>query len=216
MAVDNPEQGEYLRRLGVLPMPPRLALIALGQALQAGESGLTVTNMDWAKFAPAFTVSRPSALLSELPQVQEVLAGPIGGQDDAFAKQWRETRPEERQKFLRALVREHVAAALGHRSGSRIEAGQAFKELGFDSLTAVELRNQLGAATGLNLPATMVFDHPSIAELAEFLAAELTWEPAGAEPERPAAAVPVTDEDDEALLTADVDDLIRLALGEDE
>ncbi|MBB4781040.1 NADP-dependent 3-hydroxy acid dehydrogenase YdfG/acyl carrier protein [Streptomyces rapamycinicus] len=93
------------------------------------------------------------------------------------AKQWRDrllgASPEERERLLLDLVRISTATVLGHRDSGDIDLEGEFLEMGLDSLTAVELRNQLGGATGLRLSTTMVFDHPTPADLAVHLADEL-------------------------------------------
>ncbi|MFD8871938.1 beta-ketoacyl synthase N-terminal-like domain-containing protein, partial [Streptomyces sp. NPDC059590] len=78
-------------------------------------------------------------------------------------------RPDEQQQILLDVVRAHIAAVLGHQSPQKIQAERAFKELGFTSLTAVQLRNRLCEATGLTLASTIVFDHPSPAALVQHL-----------------------------------------------
>ena len=85
----------------------------------------------------------------------------------------------ERERVVVELVREHAAKVLGHASAEKVDATLAFKDLGFDSLAAVELRNRLAGEAGMQLPATLVFDHPTPVALAKFLVGELLDERAG-------------------------------------
>ncbi|MFL6161135.1 MAG: SDR family NAD(P)-dependent oxidoreductase [Jatrophihabitantaceae bacterium] len=85
------------------------------------------------------------------------------------------------RRLLTDVVCGHVAAVLAHTSTDAVGIDRSFSELGFDSLTAVEMRNRLDAATGLRLPATLAFDHPTVAALADHL--YLTLAPAAPSPE---------------------------------
>ncbi|WP_203798808.1 type I polyketide synthase, partial [Actinoplanes couchii] len=102
--------------------------------------------------------------------------------------------PAARLGDLVETVRAEVAAVLGHAAATTVDPQRAFSDLGFDSLTAVELRNRLGTVTGLRLSATVVFDYPSVAALAQHLRDELLGVPADTTIPEPAVLAPVSDD----------------------
>ncbi|MDQ0957045.1 acyl transferase domain-containing protein/acyl carrier protein [Streptomyces sp. B4I13] len=160
-----------LRRRGVPVIEPATAITGLQQALDHEDTVVAVADVDWRRFAEVFTSVRGSALLSELSpsgaETTETAPGAARGDGvSAALREMADLEPERRTAALRALIGTHVAAALGHADPEAVSVDAAFKELGFDSLTAVALRDRVHRATGLKLPTTVVFDHPSISALA--------------------------------------------------
>ncbi len=171
-----------LRRRGVLPMAPPLAVTAMAQAMRGNEKFVAVADMDWGSFIPAFTSVRPSPLFADLPEAKAALAAsqPDTGNSDtaaSLAGSLRAVTDGEQNRILLRLVRGHASTVLGHSGAEGISPQQAFSDAGFDSLAAVNLRNSLHAATGLRLPATLIFDYPTPEALVGYLRAELLREP---------------------------------------
>ncbi len=120
---------------------------------------------------------REQAEHGSLPAVLAGLAGPASRQsvkqDGVLARRLAGVSADEREGVLLEVVREEIARVLGHPSSESIGPERALSDLGFDSLMAVELRNNLNALTGLRLPTTLVFDYPSPASLTAYLLDEL-------------------------------------------
>ncbi|WP_433789723.1 type I polyketide synthase [Actinoplanes sp. CA-252034] len=163
------EVAGRLRRRGLQPVDPGTALAAMAGAVGAGEEQVVVADVRWTDFLPAFTATRPRPFFADLPAARSIAGQQDRPETSAFAQRLAGLAAADQERLITDVVRTHVAAVLGHASTDTIDPGKAFKELGFDSLTAVELRNRLQAATGLVLPATLAFDHPSAQRLASFV-----------------------------------------------
>ncbi|MER6532154.1 SDR family NAD(P)-dependent oxidoreductase, partial [Streptomyces sp. NPDC001508] len=178
------EAGEHSRRRGLLPLRPELALACLEQAItETSDTSLTVADVVWETFYTTFVSVRPSPFLSSIAEVPDVGdtagASAVSDSTDTMPGQALRRRlgalpPGERRSWLLAEVTREVAAVLGYTGSGEVDADRPFKALGFDSLTAVELRGRLSAALGVPLPATMVFDHPTPDRLVAHLADTFT------------------------------------------
>ncbi|UCM86665.1 type I polyketide synthase [Streptomyces marincola] len=212
-----------MRRSGLTPLSDADGLALFTAALDAPRPHLVATGLD----ADRPTGPVPPLLrgLAGVP-ARRAAAGPgAGGGERPLAARLSALPAAERDALLLDLVREHAATVLGHAEPDGIRGGQAFRALGFDSLTAVELRNRLNTATGLRLPATVIFDHPTPSALAAHLGTRLA--PAPAAPARPDGAADGGGTDEERRVRAAlaaipltalrraglVDTLLRLATG---
>ncbi|MER5356496.1 SDR family NAD(P)-dependent oxidoreductase, partial [Kitasatospora sp. NPDC002551] len=158
-----------LARGGLLPFSTPQGLALFDAAWQRPEAALVPARLDLAALR---------ATTGPVPPLLRALAGPASPRRAAatdgalpWARRLAGASAEERVDLALRLVRTEAAVVLGHDSAESVRPETAFKELGFDSLTGVELRNRLNGATGLRLPSTLVFDHPTPARLAGFLAA---------------------------------------------
>ncbi|MYR21141.1 KR domain-containing protein, partial [Streptomyces sp. SID6137] len=185
-------------RAGVVPFTPSEGLALFDAALTVDRPVIVPVRLD----VPGL---RAMARTGLLPAVLRGLVGSAGAASGettdsgtpALARRLAGMPEADQEKILLELVRNQAAAALGHATAARVEPTTAFRDIGFDSLTAVELRNRLKAATGLRLKPTLVFDHPSPVAVARLLHKNLVREPAAEIP-------PVLGELDrlETLLTA--------------
>ncbi|WP_344317747.1 SDR family NAD(P)-dependent oxidoreductase, partial [Streptomyces javensis] len=200
--VDEAVQAR-LRATGMPAMAPDLAIAALQRALDVADTHVAVADVEWDRLIAATPSLDGAAVLGELPDARraEAAAATTGEEDTPLAQRLAGLSPQEAEEALADLVSTEVAAALGYADTAAVEAGRAFRELGFDSLTAVDLRNRLNAATGLRLPVTLVFDYPTVTALARFLLAESgAGDTAATAPAGPVAATAAVDDDPIAIV----------------
>ncbi|MGE7390495.1 KR domain-containing protein, partial [Streptomyces sp. NPDC004126] len=165
-----------MSRSGVLPLATEQGLALFDQAARHDEALLAAVRLDTTALRGQADAGRLPGVLKGLVRASvrraagEAAAAPGAS---ALAERLSRLTGAERAEALLDLVRTQVAHVLAHPNPAAIDTERGFLDLGFDSLTAVELRNGLGAATGLRLPTTLIFDYPSPAALAGFLHTEL-------------------------------------------
>jgi short-subunit dehydrogenase len=210
-ALDEQDR-DRLARAGAQAMSVPEALAMLDEAIDSGPPMVVGARIDrGALRAQAEAGTLPAVLSRLLPRGARQAAETRSDQPGAgLAEQLAGLAPAERRQALVNLVRKHAAAVLGHGSVTAVDAERGFLDVGFDSLTAVELRNRLAAATGLRLPATLIFDCPTPTALARRLG-----ELSGPQDEAPETADdggqdPRAHEDDvDAVDDMDLGELIR-------
>ena len=186
------DEGDRARRArdGVVPLSTADGLALFDEALRLGDPRPVA-----APLAVRTLQGSVPALLRDLvrPAGRRTAGRSATGSGSALAGRLAGLTIPERERLLTDLVREHAAAVLGHADPGGVAADRPFKDVGFDSLTAVELRNRLTAATGLRLAAALVFDHPTPAAVARHLLGAVTGQAAPVAPVT-AGAVPVADD----------------------
>ncbi len=152
-----------IRRSGLDALADEAGLALFDEALACERPAVVALGLDRIGLRSQAASGALPAILRGLARAPSARRSADGA---SFGARLAKLPADEREAAVLELVRDQVATVLGHDSAEKVEPGRAFKELGFDSLAAVELRNRLNLAAGLRLPATVVFDHPNPAELA--------------------------------------------------
>ncbi|MGW7055374.1 SDR family NAD(P)-dependent oxidoreductase [Streptomyces sp. NPDC054887] len=187
------------RRDGMLGLAAETGMALLDSGLRSAEPALVTARLDLAGLR-ARSVTEPVPLLLRslvrpLRRAAAQAASADQGGENALGRQLAGLSAAERERTVLELVRTEAATVLGHSSASAIEEKRAFKDLGFDSLTAVELRNRIGKRAGLTLPTTLVFDYPTPIVLARKLLTDLVGTQDTAETAGPAGRAAAGDDD---------------------
>ncbi|MEU9446899.1 type I polyketide synthase, partial [Streptomyces sp. NPDC048304] len=162
-----------MERAGLPPLSPKEGLALFTEALDRPAAVQAPLAVDPARLGVDGPVHPLLAALARVRRtVRDLTVATDPGTGAGLAAELGRLGAAERHRRLVEEVCRQVAAVLGHASAARIDPDQSFKELGFDSLTAVELRNRMNSATGVLLPATLVFDYPTPAVLADHLCRE--------------------------------------------
>jgi acyl carrier protein len=158
------------KHAGVHALDSERGLALLDGAMASSAAVLVAADIDGHALGGG-AVPVPAPLRSLVPAARRTAAqGPAAGADGVSLSERLVRLPvAERRGLLIEMVAGHVAATVGHAGASAINPGHAFKDLGFDSLAALELRNRLTAATGARLPATLIFDYPTPDTVTDFL-----------------------------------------------
>ncbi|MEU4644277.1 SDR family NAD(P)-dependent oxidoreductase [Micromonospora sp. NPDC023814] len=191
-----------MRGIGLTPLPPGRGLALLERALDSDAATPVLVDVDSALLdghdrrsvppvlhdlmapdrpAGADVAGRGLPATASVDPVTGGAPGPVGGTQAGgtdLARTLPGLAPAEQDRVLREMVLAEAARVLGHTSAADLDGTRSLPELGFDSLTAVELRNRLATATGLTLPATLVLDYPNVRELVGYLRGELLPEQA--------------------------------------
>jgi polyene macrolide polyketide synthase len=167
---------ERLARSGMPPLSVEQGVALYDAALATGETLVVPVNLDLG--ALRATGDTPPLLRGLIRTPSRRPAAAVQQTAEPLGQRLAALSGEERRSLLLSLVREQAALVLGHSDGAAVGAARQFQELGFDSLTAVEFRNRLNAATGLRLPATLLFDYPTPAAVVDHLYSRLVAEEA--------------------------------------
>jgi NAD(P)-dependent dehydrogenase (short-subunit alcohol dehydrogenase family)/acyl carrier protein len=168
-----PEILDYFRRIGINQIPANVALAGLQQAIKADDTLITIADVSWERFLPAFAVRRSHPLLAELASgadTAEDTATTSTANASALREMLAGQTAEQQLHTLTTMVAGATATVLAHPDRDALDPDRPFQDLGIDSLTALELRNTLSRRTGLSLPATLALDHPTPTALATYLA----------------------------------------------
>jgi acyl carrier protein len=169
-----PEFANWMAKLGIQPLAPQQATLALGRLMGSTEPQLTVVDVDWPRFRSLFELrgSRPllEHLASSVSQNTTATVTPSSTQAEPpkLLQMLQNTPEPQRLAQLMTHLQKELASILGL-TGKRPDLHQGFFEMGMDSLMAVELKQRLEAGLGCSLPGTLAFEAPTIQDLAQYL-----------------------------------------------
>ncbi|MEU8878316.1 SDR family NAD(P)-dependent oxidoreductase, partial [Streptomyces javensis] len=194
MATQDAAVSGRMERFGLPAMEPELAVTAMARVVNQSDTCPVITDIDWPRFTAGVDGTRLGLLFGDIAEVrmarqtaEATLDGRAAGPDrSTLASTLAELPAAEREPVLLDLVRTQTAAVLGYATHEGIDGERGFFDMGLDSLTAVELRNRINAATGLRLRPTALFDYGSPSALARHLKGELVEDEAAPEKSLPA------------------------------
>jgi len=186
------EAETLLRRVGIRTLAADQALAAMGALATGPHTQVVVADIDWTLFKGSYEARGHRRLLERL---KGVTTDHVAGMDSELARLVSGTAAGDRDRVMAAVIQREVAQVLALPDAGDADPGQGLFEMGMDSLMSLELRTRLQTLVGRSLPATLVFDYPTIGAMAHFLVQELTGRVEGVAAMAPPATATVSDLD---------------------